>query len=694
MRIIGIEIEKGSLAVIHNLEPGWYPFGDYKEPNMNEPFQEQEWEKKTADIYQVFNNMPEVTVSSIVGNNGSGKSSLIDIMFRMINNLAFVLLDRDKDQSHYNASEEAARPGRELNYAYGLWASLYFETFGNIGRITCSGDEMEYAYRDEKNGLVVFSNDQLEANVSGTEKILRQFFYTISCNYSQYAFRKDDYQPLTNFPEDKGVDGEWLSGIYHKNDGYVAPLVMTPYRKNGLIDFDNENKLSQQRLVVLSILFYIQGRQFLEAYNPVHITYTYDLKYLDGRIGELIKRTDDFDDKDLKTLVGVFQKQWKSHLKKEYEQKKAEYLNSPFIKGEKYQDKVSDMLAKDFDVTTYYLAYKSLKICLVYSNYQKQISIKKLAKKAKQGGEHLKLYAGSTTFTEKVKAIVGKQFKDESHVTLKIHQSIAYFRKKLFDSKDHLIPIDKYVAGLEGETYDDIVKGLPPSYYSVDVTMMPGKPVKKNPTKEYVAPEELARNDKYRKGEVRFSQMSSGQRQLMNSLSYIIYHIKNIQSIKNSKETVAYRHINIVFDEAEMYAHPNYQRDFVHKLLEAIHWCHIDRRKIKSIHILLATHSPFVLSDVLSQRSLYLEEGHVFEVKGQSFGGNYYELLQNSFFFKESAIGRVSTRRIQEWVDAVGKQGTAGTDSDMTPFVGDPIVKRYLEEMQKRNIYWSHVQDE
>ena len=694
MRIIGIDIKKGSMAVIHNLEPGWYPFGEYPKPNMNEPYRDQEWERETANIYQVFNNMPDVTVSSIVGNNGSGKSTLIDIMFRLINNLAFVLLDRDKDQSHYNASEETTRPGRELNYAYGLWASLYFETFGNIGRLTCSGDEMEYAYRNEKMGLVVFSNNQLKANAAGTEKILRQFFYTISCNYSQYAFRKDDYRPLTNFPEDKGVDGEWLSGIYHKNDGYVAPLVMTPYRKNGLIDFDNENKLSQQRLVVLSILFYIQGRQFLEGYNPVHITYSYDLKYLDGRIGELIKRTDDFDDKDLKILVGVFQKQWKSHLQKEYEQKKVAYLNSPFLKGEKYQEKVSDMLAKDFDVTTYYLAYKSLKICLVYSNYQKQISIKKLAKKAKQGGEHLKLYVGSKTFTEKVKAVVGKQFKDESHVTLKIHQSIAFFKKKLFDSKDHLIPIDNYVSGLEGETYDDILKGLPPSYYSVDVTMMPGKPAKKNPTKEYVAPEELAINDDYRKGEVRFSQMSSGQRQLMNSLSYIIYHIKNIQSIKNSKDTVAYRHINIVFDEAEMYAHPNFQRDFVHKLLEAIHWCHIDRRKIKSIHILLATHSPFVLSDVLSQRSLYLEEGHVYKVKGQSFGGNYYELLQNSFFFKESAIGRVSTRRIQEWVDAVSKQRKAGTNSDMTPFVGDPIVKRYLEEMQKRNIYWSHVQDE
>jgi len=72
--------------------------------------------------------------------------------------------------------------------------------------------------------------------------------------------------------------------------------------------------------------------------------------------------------------------------------------------------------------------------------------------------------------------------------------------------------------------------------------------------------------------------MSSGERQLMNSLSYVIYHIKNLQSVKNGYHTVAYRHINIVFDEAELYAHPNFQRDFVYKILETIHWCHIDRR--------------------------------------------------------------------------------------------------------------------
>jgi predicted ATP-binding protein involved in virulence len=186
--------------------------------------------------------------------------------------------------------------------------------------------------------------------------------------------------------------------------------------------------------------------------------------------------------------------------------------------------------------------------------------------------------------------------------------------------------------------------------------------------------------------------MSSGQRQLMNSLSYIIYHIKNIQSIRNSKDTVAYKHINIVFDEAEMYAHPNFQRDFVYKLLEAIHWCHINTKKIKSIHILLATHSPFVLSDVLSQRSLYLEEGHPVDIIGQSFGGNYYELLENSFFFKESAIGRVSTERIQEWIEEA--ESEEKEHIDRTPFVGDPIVKRYLQEMKDKKGKWNYVQND
>lgn len=685
MKIIGIDIYGGSTAVIHNLKPDWYPFGNYPKPDINRPSVEQAWEKPVKGLYQIFDKMPEVTVCAIVGNNGSGKSTIIDVMFRLINNLSYVWLDGKADKLEVEGVE-TVQTGRKLSYAHGLWASLYFETNGNLGKITCEGDQMSYCYQDNEKGTIrKYDHQKLQERAKDSDDLLRKFFYTISCNYSQYAFRRSDYLPLTNLPEDKDVDGEWLTGIYHKNDGYLAPLVMTPYREDGLIDFDKENKLSQQRLVVLSVLFYIQKKQFIDGYNPEHISYSVDLKYKDGRIPALRRASSLFDTEQLQLLIDVFQSAWMNRLNTKFESKMQEYADELEKKETVIISDLGRKLKTEYDLTTYYLAYKSLKICLVYRQYQKKLGVASLAKVAKKGGIHLKELTETERFRKKVGMIVESLLKDESHVTLKIHQSLTFYAEKVMDSKDHLIQIDEYVGSLQGESYDDIVKALPPSYYDVDVTLIPSKSVR---TTTYSIHGMSSKRGVYRKGEIRFSQMSSGERQLMNSLSYIIYHIKNLQSVKNGVNTVAYRHINIVFDEAELYAHPNFQRDFVYKLLETIHWCHIDRRKIKSINVILATHSPFVLSDVLSQRSLYLEDGHKADIKGQSFGGNYYALLENSFFFKESAMGRISTQRIEEWIKDYDKglQRDGVEQRDMTPFIGDPIICRYMMGPNWKNL--------
>lgn len=678
MKIIGIDIVKGSTAVIHNLEPGWYPFGQYKKPVMEDDYEKQRWEEPIEGLYQVYDRMPDVTVCAIVGNNGSGKSTIIDIMFRLINNFAYVLLDEKADKPKKGVSEKI-QTGRKLSYAYGLWASLYFETNGNLGRITCDGDKISYCYKNSKDGtLKQYEHKQLMKGNAGMRSILQQFFYTISCNYSQYAFRRADYVPLTQFPEDEKVDGEWLTGLYHKNDGYLAPLVMTPYREDGLIDFDKENKLSQQRLVVLTVLFYIQNKQFIEGYNPEHIVYSLDLNYRDGRASALSKTTTLFDTEQLQILLTAFQNQWQEYLMNDYNQKMVGALDDEDDDRQEIQERIKGKLKAEFDLTTYYLAYKSLKICLIYQHYQRQFGLTGLARLANKGGAHLKKMVETDSFQTRLKKIVKMLAKDESHVALKIHQSLAFYQDRVVDSKGHIVPIDDYVGSLSGDTYDDIVKALPPSYYNLDVTLSPADKVRRDYIRKHY---HSHANEKYKKGEIRFSQMSSGERQLMNSLSYIIYHIKNLQSVKNAYRTIAYRHINIVFDEAELYAHPNFQRDFVHKILETIHWCHIDRRKIRSINIILATHSPFVLSDVLTQRSLYLENGKLFNAKGQSFGGNFYDLLEHSFFFKESAMGKVSTQRIEEWIeDSENDNDKNGFQPiDMTNYIGDPIVREYLK---------------
>lgn len=687
MRLIGIDIRKGSTAVIHNLKGGWYPFGRYEKPSLSKAYAMQDWEKPIEGLYQIYKRMPEVTVCAIVGNNGSGKSTIIDIMFRLINNLAYVWLDGKAGE---RKDAELLQTGRKLSYAHGLWASLYFETNGNLGCIECNGDRMDLYYQDKKNEEVKhLDHEALLKGTMGPKNFLRQFFYTISCNYSQYAFRRADYFPLTNYAEDKDVDGEWLTGIYHKNDGYLAPLVMTPYREDGLIDFDKENKLSQQRLVVLSVLFYLQNKQFIDGYNPEHIVYSLDLKYRDGRVSALSRTTSLFDAEQLEKMLNLFQLMWQTRLMDLYNQKREGKLEDIEKRDDTRIQMIESKLKGEFELTTYYLAYKSLKICLIYRQYRTMIGLTGLSKVAKKGGAHLEDKIKEQAFRDRVMRIVKALMKDNSHVALKIQQSLSFYQDRTMDSKDHVIPIDEYVGGLSGDTYDDILKALPPSYYNVDVTLKPASSANRN--RGIVV--QGNRNDSFKKGEIRFSQMSSGERQMMNSLSYIIYHIKNLQSVKNGPHTVAYRHINIVFDEAELYAHPNFQRDFVSKLLETIHWCHIDRRKIKSINIILATHSPFVLSDVLSQRSLYLENGQVYPIKGQSFGGNYYDLLENSFFFKESAMGRVSTQRIEEWINDYdrGFMKDGSLTMDMTDYIGDPIVKEYMKGGGLR--YWKQEKD-
>lgn len=41
----------------------------------------------------------------------------------------------------------------------------------------------------------------------------------------------------------------WIKGVFHKNDGYLAPLVLNPKRTKGNIDINIENHLAKSRLM-------------------------------------------------------------------------------------------------------------------------------------------------------------------------------------------------------------------------------------------------------------------------------------------------------------------------------------------------------------------------------------------------------------------------------------------------------------
>ena len=81
------------------------------------------------------------------------------------------------------------------------------------------------------------------------------FFFTFVSNYSHYAYNTQDYRKEWKETGNEDTDDEkcWLHYIFHKNDGYVAPITLHPFRFEGNIDVNREADLSKQRLLAMFI---------------------------------------------------------------------------------------------------------------------------------------------------------------------------------------------------------------------------------------------------------------------------------------------------------------------------------------------------------------------------------------------------------------------------------------------------------
>ena len=141
---------------------------------------------------------------------------------------------------------------------------------------------------------------------------------------------------------------------------------------------------------------------------------------------------------------------------------------------------------------------------------------------------------------------------------------------------------------------------------------------------------------------VPFWSLSSGERQIAYIISNFVYHVVNINSVHyNDIDVVAklpllkYKYINVIFDEIELYFHPDLQRRFLFLIAEALKSLHIEH--IEGINILLVTHSPFVLNDLPKSNVLALSNKNE-NVVGETFCANIQEMLgQKQLYFYDAA---------------------------------------------------------
>lgn len=690
MRLIGLKLGYCDPLVRKALKDDtWYPFGDYCEPTAANGWewrsQEQKLQEeacrqmyKSVDEGEEIKERLEITVNCIVGKNGSGKSTLLDILYRIINNFAWKAIDKLWVE---NSPENNPQRGHQLTEAEGFEATLYFETDDCVGSLYYNYGYLEMNYHTKIEDAVI-EKEQFRKEISNTkmERLTRHFFYTVCSNYSIHSLIQRDYTPNKLWiAQNANINSKWIQGLFHKNDGYVTPIVMVPYRtEDDYIDIDNENDLAKQRLATLAVLFGSQKKRFMNVYKPCELVYRFDHEAATRynlKFNKLFRTRLPLN-KNCTAVKREIKKVWTKNLKTHY------------------QNGYSQLKKVVRDAVLNYLVYKTLKTCIQYRNYGLILGVRSLTDK-----EQLELRKGTYRFyldflpdkvVEVVKEILFQE--KDTHINLKIHQLLRYVELGQYNTKYLVVPegftgdptkmteygwnmmpvelLYDYKRSEDGKrrvpfrTFDEVSKLMPPAIFEWDINFTKG-------------------NNKEDKEML--TQMSSGEKQFMHSISYIIYHLTNLQSVTDGNYRIRYHNVCLVFDEAELYYHPDYQRRFISDLVNTLSWCHINPNIIRGINIVIATHSPFVLSDVPLSNTLYLDDGKVVKKNKETFCGNVHEMLGENFFL-EYSIGEVARKNVEDIILLYNRR------YDETLFQENR--SKFLKEKDRLKYVANHVADE
>ena len=599
----------------------------------------------------------KLNINTIVGKNGSGKSSLLEMMYRIVNNFSSLLVR--------NTKRGAAYP---LYFIKGLWADLYYvidnvEDGIQLACLSCRGEEVILTVGSENVFRLHLTLDEDKLNQASIAERWDKLFYTIVTNYSVQSFISGDYkeeEAYRVYSDGKAQQKDevlWMSSLFHKNDGYLTPIVLNPYRDEwGNMNMDIERRLTISRLTSILMFYKAHAVDFLEGYKLHDIRYQYNPQIVvDKYIGSMAD--DDIIAESISKRVWEFQKAI---------QTQGTYANIIL--------KCYGFLALDYsniiiERAAAYLVYKVLLIAKTYPTY----AIYQITDDPNQIFDR----PVASIHENKIGALVDEIMKDTSHITLKIRQTCRLL-KLYHPSKDGVrdlqreFSFEQYQQTL-GEKVNavgltTIMEQIPPSFFVPTICF------------------DKVENGKVVKTEVPLTRMSSGERQYLYNFSTIIYHVRNLLSIQDSSR-VRYRAIHLVFDEVEICFHPEYQRKFISSLLSVINRTRINSHS--SIQITIATHSPFILSDVPQDNIMYLEEGHDVSERMtvNPFGANINDVLQQSFFLENGFVGEFAQRKINSLIDYLQKGkhkdewNLDSADCFIENVVGDPIIKGLLHEL-------------
>lgn len=645
-RLLSLTIdERCSEKVRRNLFPGEYILcGDVLEP-------------------QFFGK--NISVSAIVGKNGAGKSSLLELLFRMVNNFGYMLganVRKNKKGSKY------------VKYVDGIYADLKYRIDDELVILKCRYDKVLYSYEgktfclfDSLDAKDTFGQERPRADMEEKAQeidvvsmdaalrieLCKHFFFSVVTNYSLQSYNSNDYLDEEalghHYVDDIGIDknDSWLDGVFHKNDGYLVPISLNPERYKGFFDLQKETDLTSSRLEILLIEAKRRNINFIDNYELDDIEYSFSWDYIANKVS--LEKDSIKDEYELRSAIRLIAEDSHSVLA---------------ILLERYGFHVDDSENLLFYVGIAYLFYKTHSIAASYPIFG--------APKQMVNVEHLDEICHDEDTIVQYASFIKQLIHDKSHLTTKLRKTLNFMK-----------------ALVNGQNLEESF-----SYYR-DYTHFVGEVLSKRPSLEdrmailsppfFKSKVYLRQIDTGKR--MLYSKLSSGERQYLFTFSALLYHVFNIKMTPVNRPH--YRLANLMLDEVEICFHPEYQRTLVYRLIELLRQFRLNYRF--SINIILTTHSPFILSDIPKSNVLYLENGKSVgeTIYKDTFGANVNDILHQSFFLKKGFMGEFARDKIQSVIDFLNsKNSSKWTKESSLEFiekvVSEPILQRQLRSLYEK----------
>jgi len=554
-----------------------------------------------------------------------------------------------------------------------------------------------------------------------------------------------DKEGKATFGEPYTQDQCWLKGLFHKNDGYQTPIVLNPMRDEGIINVPKENSLATER--VRNMLFYENEHEEGHGGQPL-----FPFRIVNSHLEVVALKISAFKEPKFgrDSIIGTLKLE-NTPLARNFEKSRKricdEWAGLMFMRHDEATDE--QKIAWD------YVAYKTLKIITTYDKYEDarkdivesveidEAKIERCLKEMQKDDSHITLKLRQALNFLKFRVFRGHMNCEGGYVSL--YEAYKRFEKQItiFNEMNMRMQNGRMLVNLpKGYTDKDI------PHFSVDfktmhlqisykpgkekpvpvIYMKDGRLIMRYPGHQEILPppiydmqlmliekDKIKENGRFDNKDIfPMSGLSSGEKQIAGAVSNFAYHLANIDSVWEDKSLkvlgriepesgvkqdvplIRYKYVNVVFDEVELYFHPDLQRRFVSLLMDAIKNLHLEH--VEGVNMLLVTHSPFVLSDLPRSNVLAIGEDED-EVK-ETFCANIHEMLGNSFFMKYT-MGDLAREQVEEifklyneFEESEDKKGLIASRALKWPqyeyvasLVADEylhgLVGRMLEEMSK-----------